>query len=91
MTSESDLLPRVLVLAFLLTCWAGVMWLVCYRVKLRDIPTGMPLVFIPIVMVWRAHLLLWRSQRIRRFLQLADDLRMRQKRVDGFLPRRPGR
>lgn len=30
-----------------------------------------------------------RHQRIRAFLQLADDLRMRKQRVDGFLPHRP--
>lgn len=30
-----------------------------------------------------------RSKRIRAFLKLANDLRMRKKRIDGFFPRRP--
>lgn len=30
-----------------------------------------------------------RSNRIRAFLKLADDLRMRKQRIDGLLPRRP--
>jgi hypothetical protein len=30
-----------------------------------------------------------RSKRIRAFLELADYLRMRKKRIDGLLPRRP--
>jgi hypothetical protein len=89
-----DLLPRILVMTGLLSCWAAVMWAICrYRDRdvASDIPRGTPLVFIPIVLLYKQQMRLWRSQRVRAFLKLADDLRMRQQRVDGVFPRRPRR
>lgn len=66
-----------------------------------DRPTRMPLGAVPIAYCFikitpaLEYLLLKmdlrRHQRIRAFLKLADDLWMRKKPLDGFLPRRPGR
>ena len=94
MSADGDAVPRILVAVFLLSCWAAVMWAICRardRDVVRDIPQGIPIVFLPAVLLYKQQMRLWRSQRIRAFLKLADDLRMRQKRVDGFLPRRPRR
>lgn len=55
---------------------------------------GAPMMALPAI-AWdrfvKQRVRLWRSQRIRAFLQRADDFRMRKQRVDGFFPRRPGR
>lgn len=86
---SDEALARVLLAIFLVICWAGVMWLICRRTKSSDIPSGMPIVLIPVVLLIKAQLKLWRSQRIRAFLKLADDLRMRKKSVNRRLPRGP--
>lgn len=63
-----------------------------------DGPSYIPLGFMPIMYAWYRiePMLLWiaylrNGKRIARFLKLADDLWMRKKPVDGFLPRWPRR
>lgn len=61
----------------------------------------MPVIFIPIIYAWHTLFvppLMWlgmlasrrRSKLISRFLERADDLRMRDEPIDQLLPRRPG-
>ena len=91
---NDETLGRLLLAVFLFGCWAGIMWMIC-RARDRnissDIPKGVPIVFIPVILLARQQMRLWRSQRVRAFLKLSDNLRVRKQRVDGFLPRRPGR
>lgn len=91
MNTESDLLPRFLLGGFLLLFWFGAMWLICHRSTWRDVPAGTPMIFVPFVVLLKAYRRLRRSQRIAAFVQLAAHIRMRQQRVDGVLPRGPGR
>jgi hypothetical protein len=93
LNAEIEVLPRILLAVFLLSCWTGAMWLICHRTTYRDIPSGMPILLMPFALLIRGLHRLWRSQRIRAFLRLLDshDSRMRKKRVDGFLPRPPAR
>lgn len=58
-------------------------------VKRSDFPPGMPLLFLPLVycvLVLRHEWRLWKRQRIRAFLDLANDLRMRKQRIHRLLP-----
>lgn len=58
----------------------------------REDLRGVPLVFYPLVycvVQIKAEFRLRRREGVAAFLQLAHDFRMRKKRVDGFLPRRP--
>lgn len=72
-----------------------IVWAIVIRWFWRRHPNaGMPIGLIPFFhyadqVIHKMQLR--RHQRIRAFLQLADDLWMRKQRVDGFLPRRPGR
>ena len=62
------------------------------QVKWSDL-TGVPIFIIPIVyciVQIRSEFRLRHREGIATFLQRAHDFRMRKKRVDGFLPRRPG-
>lgn len=62
-------------------------------VKWSDL-RGVPLFLIPLVYCvtqLMASLRLRRGERVRSFLQFANDLWMRKQRIDGFLPRRPRR
>lgn len=89
---NEDLLARVLLATFLACCWAGIMWSICRaRSTAEDVPAWCPLILVPFVLLWKAQMKLWRSQRIAAFLQFADDLRMRKQRVDGLFPRSPRR
>ena len=61
------------------------------RMPLGAVPIAYCLIQItPALEYLNAKMNLRRSKRIRAFLKLANDLRMRKKRVYGFLPRRPG-
>lgn len=58
-------------------------------VSWSDIPSGMPFVFLPVAycaLVLRYEWRLRRAERVRLFLQLADDLRVRKQRVYRLLP-----
>lgn len=60
-------------------------------VPLAVVPIAYSLIHItPAIEYLLLKMALRRGKRVRAFLKLADDLRMRKKRVDGFLPRRPG-
>lgn len=89
---------------FLLAVWAVVFWIVVIALWVRRRRQGVPVsVPVPLIGVmalygwWRIEpMLAWiiysrNSKRIARFLQRADDLRMRQQRVDGLLTRGPAR
>lgn len=61
------------------------------RVPIALMPVAYLLMQInPAIEYLNAKMTLRNSQRIRAFLKLAHDLRMRKKPVDGFFPRRPG-
>lgn len=80
--------------------WGGFFWLIGRSNRRNpDRPTYVPIGLMPVAyflmqinpvieyMLYRMNLR--RSKRIRAFLKLANDARMRKKPVDGFLPRRP--
>lgn len=82
---------------WLVVFWTGVIvWIVRRRRAGHSLPT--PVAFVPIsyawsqiepALLWIAYL--WNGKRIARFLKLADDLRVREKRIDGLLPPSPDR
>jgi hypothetical protein len=78
----------------LFSYWAGFVLFIVGKSSVRELPNGIPLVFIPLA-AWfqfvRQKLDSLRRQRIAAFLKLADDLWMRKDRINGFLPRWPRR
>lgn len=70
--------------------WIGMLLVIFGAVPAKEV-RDVPMMALPAI-AWdrfvKQHLRLWRSQRIRSFLQRANDLRMRKQRVDGFFPRR---
>lgn len=89
--SAADIAVSIVGWAVILGFYFGLFLMVVGPIRPTSLPRA-PIAALPFVCL-RATMTLWRnlrrSQRIRAFLQLADDLRMRQKRVDGFFPRGP--
>lgn len=81
--------------------WAFVLWR-CRQRNLRGDPPGRTvsggsatalyflMIIYPAIDYLNARMALRHRERIRAFLKLADDLWVRQQRVDSRLPRRPG-
>lgn len=94
MSTEASLIVSVLGWIVILSFFVGMALIVFGVIKPRELPRGIPIVMLPVaawLALWKQAKKLRRSQRIAAFLQLANDLRMRKKRVDGLLPRRPAR
>jgi hypothetical protein len=82
--------------------WTAIVWIsiIWWFRKNRSTVKVVPLAWVPISFAWfqmKPAIDYWllkrdlrRHERIRAFLKLADDLWMRKKPLDGFLPRRPG-
>lgn len=92
----------IAVLVYATVFWIVVVWWIGrnnrrYPNRQRSIPLGLiPIAYLllqinPLVEYLLYRMNLRRSQRIRAFLQLADDIRMRKNAIDGFFPRGSGR
>ena len=102
MNEEPSTALKIGVTIYSIVFWIGVLWWF-RRQNLRnpDRPRSVPLGLMPIgyfliritpaIEYLNAKMALRNSERIRAFLQLADDLWMRKKRVDRRIPRGPGR
>lgn len=90
---QSDAITSIVGWIVLLGFFASFLPVIFGKVRPSELPKGTPLLLMPIasgLALLKQKMVLRRHQRIAAFLQLADDLRMRKKRVDGFLPRRTG-
>lgn len=101
MKEPLGIIETVLVSIWILATWGVVFWWIGRRNRKNPERTSVPIGLIPVAYVLTLlnpaveYLLykmnLRRSERIRTFLKLANDLRMRKKPINGFFPRWPRR
>jgi hypothetical protein len=78
---------------YMVLFWVAVIaWFVYRRRRGKSVPVPVVAAYgwykLEPMLLWLSYL--WTGKRVARFLKTANDLRMRKKGVDGFLPRRPG-
>ena len=100
MKEPLGIIETVLVSIWILATWGVIFWWIGRRNRKNPERTSVPIGLMPVAYVLMLlnpaieYLLykmnLRRSERVRAFLKLSNDLRVRKKTIDRRLPRRPG-